>query len=341
MHQAALNKEHLCASARSLHNKKVLILGDVMLDVYLQGDAQRISPEAPVPVVNINEQKYMLGGAANVARNIYSLGGLPTLVSICGGGGDGQKLKELLNKSSIVNHVLPSAERNTIVKTRIMAQGQQVLRFDKEDCKALNQFEYKYICEILEKLVPEHAVVILSDYAKGLVNIDIRQCLQNVISAMPKPAELLVDPKPNNAVCYTHSSLMTPNRKEASQMTHMALSTKEEIILAGRRIMDAYACTELLITLGAEGMALFSKDGAVWNIAPSAKAVFDVTGAGDTVISTLALGRAANIDILTCCILATYAAGLVLEHVGVACVSANDIVNVMETTAMPKCIRWN
>ncbi len=340
MHMPKIDKAHLHTSALSLQDKKVLILGDVMLDAYLQGDAQRISPEAPVPVVNITSQRHMLGGAANVAQNILSLGGKPTLLGICGNGSDGQKLTTLLDESSITSHVLQSAERKTIVKTRIMAQGQQVLRFDKEDYKPLNPDECAYICQSLQQLIPEHAVIILSDYAKGLVNIDIRECIQNIIKSMPNPAELLVDPKPGNAVCYTHSSLMTPNRKEASQMAHMELRSKEDIILAGRRIMDAYACAELLITLGADGMALFSKDGAVWNIAPSAKAVFDVTGAGDTVISTLALGRAAGLDMLTCSVLATYGAGLVLEHVGVASVSASDIVQVIETTTMPKCIRW-
>ncbi len=341
MHKLKIDQEQLCASALSLQDKKVLILGDIMLDVYLQGDAQRISPEAPVPVVSIAEQKHMLGGAANVARNIFSLGGLPTLIGVCGDGSDGQTLKRLLEQSSIDSYVLQSARRNTIVKTRIMAQGQQMLRFDKEDCKNLDDAELDYIYKALQSLIPEHSVIILSDYAKGLVNLDIRECIQAVIKSMPNPAQLLVDPKPDNAVCYTHSSLMTPNRKEASLMAHMSLNTKDDIMLAGRRIMDAYACTELLITLGAEGMALFSKDGAVWNIAPSAKAVFDVTGAGDTVISTLALGRAAGLDMLICSMLATYAAGLVLEHVGVACVGVQDIVKVIETTAMPQCIRWD
>ncbi len=341
MHTPKIDQENLCKSALSLQGKKVLILGDIMLDVYLQGDAQRISPEAPVPVVSITSQKHMLGGAANVAHNIFALGGKPTLVGICGKGSDGQKLKVLLEESSIDSHILQNEQRNTIVKTRIMAQSQQVLRFDKEDCKTLTEGESNFICQTLQKLIPDHQVLILSDYAKGLINISIRECIHDIIKSMPNPAELLVDPKPNNAVCYTHSSLMTPNRKEASQMAHMELKSKDDVVLAGRRIMDAYACKELLITLGAQGMALFSKDGAVWNIAPSAKAVFDVTGAGDTVISTLALGRAAGLDMLTCCILATYGAGLVLEHVGVACVSADDIVRVIETTPMPQCIRWD
>ncbi len=335
------DKAHLCESVLGLKDKKVLILGDVMLDVYLQGDAERISPEAPVPVVNIATQKHMLGGAANVARNIRSIGGEPTLIGVCGAGGDGQKLVELLQESAIISHVLKSETRRTIVKTRIMAQGQQMLRFDKEDCLGLSSNESAHICDSLEKLMPEHNVLILSDYAKGLVNLNIREYIQNITKSLQSPFEILVDPKPSNAVCYAGSSLMTPNRKEAAQMSHMPLKNREEIMLAGRRIMDAYMCKELLITLGAEGMALFTEDGAVWNIAPSAKAVFDVTGAGDTVISTLALGRAAGLDMVTCCVLATYAAGLVLEHVGVACVSSDDIVQVIEKSAMPHCVRWD
>ncbi len=341
MPNTKLDKAYLCESILKLKDKKVLILGDVMLDVYLQGDAERISPEAPVPVVNIATQKYMLGGAANVARNIRSIGGVPTLIGLCGSGPDGQKLVQLLDDSEIIGNVLSSARRKTIVKTRIMAQGQQMLRFDKEDCLGLSDDEASYIQKSLRELMPEHQIMIVSDYAKGLINIDIREQIQKISKAMPSSPEILVDPKPNNAVCYTHSSLMTPNRKEAAQMAHIQLSSRENIVLAGRRIMDAYMCKELLITLGAEGMALFAEDGAVWNIAPSAKAVFDVTGAGDTVISSLALGRAAGLDMVTCSVLATYAAGLVLEHVGVACVSADDIVQVIERSHMPQCVRWD
>ncbi len=182
--------------------------------------------------------------------------------------------------------------------------------------------------------------MILSDYAKGLVNINIREHIQNIIKNQTNTLEILTDPKPNNAVCYTHSSLMTPNKNEASQMSHMELETPEQIILAGKRIMDAYSCKELLITLGAEGMALFNADGSVWNIAPSAKAVFDVTGAGDTVISTIALGRAAGLDMLTCSVLATYAAGLVLEHVGVVSISTDELYQTVEKNELPQCSRW-
>ncbi len=341
MHDLTIDKSQLCEDVLSLKDKKVLILGDVMLDIYLQGHAARISPEAPVPVVNIATKKAMLGGAANVARNINSMGGVSTLVGVCGNGRDGQTLVQLLNEAGIASQIFNSSSRSTIVKTRVMAQSQQMLRFDKEDCLELNQDETEFISKSLQSLLPAHDVLILSDYAKGLININIREHIQNIAKSMPKAPEILVDPKPNNAVCYANSSLMTPNKKEAAQMGHIELNSQENIILAGRRIMDAYMCKELLITLGAEGMALFTADGAVWNIAPSAKAVFDVTGAGDTVISTLALGRAAGLDMITCCILATYAAGLVLEHVGVACVNANEIVQVIENTAMPKCVRWD
>ncbi len=341
MPELTLDKEHLHNSILSLVGKNVLILGDIMLDVYLQGDAQRISPEAPVPVVNIVSQRHMLGGAANVAQNISSLGGRPTLLSVCGSGADGQKLMHLLNQIGIAHRILQSSFRSTIVKTRIMAQGQQMLRFDKEDCLALCTEESEFIAKALKELMPSHGTMILSDYAKGLVNINIRECIQKAINQLSMPVELLIDPKPDNAVCYANSSLMTPNRKEAEQMAHMRLINAKDVVLAGRRIMDAYACKELLITLGAEGMALFAKDGTVWNIAPSVKAVFDVTGAGDTVISTLALGRAAGLDVLTCCLLATYAAGLVLEQVGVACVTTDKLKNAIENNTMPLCTRWD
>ncbi len=341
MHNSPLDKAHLCKSVLALRDKKVLILGDVMLDVYLQGDAARISPEAPVPVVCIGTEKKMLGGAANVARNISSIGGIPTLVSVCGNGSDGQMLTQLLDAESINNYILKSADRKTIVKTRIMAQNQQMLRFDKEDCTKLTAAEFAFISNTLQDIIPDYDVLVLSDYAKGLININVRENIFSIINSMRKPLEILIDPKPSNAVCYTNSSLMTPNRKEAAEMGHIELTSRENIILAGKRIMDAYMCKELLITLGSDGMVLFTDDGSVWNIAPHVKAVFDVTGAGDTVISTLALGRAAGLDLLTCCVLATYTAGLVLEHVGVACVEADDVMQVIQKSDMPTCTQWS
>ncbi len=335
-----LDTEKLCQSIAHLRGKKVLILGDVMLDVYLQGDAKRISPEAPVPVVHVQRQKHMPGGAANVARNIRALGGLPTLIGLCGSGRDGQSLVRLLQEAYISAHIFQGGQRSTTVKTRIMAQNQQMLRFDKEDYLPNTEEENAHLCHALDSLLPIHDVLLLSDYAKGLVCPAVTQHIQRVRTEQNLPLEILVDPKPQNAAIYGATFLMTPNRGEASAMAHMPIESRQDVLKAGRYICETYHCQQLLMTLGSEGMALFQPDGTVWNIATHARSVFDVTGAGDTVIASLALARATGIDLLEACFLATYAAGLVLEHVGVACVSADDVARSVQHGQVPSCVQW-
>ncbi len=344
MESYQLNPEKLCQSIGLLRGKKVLILGDVMLDVYLQGDAKRISPEAPVPVVHVQGEKHLPGGAANVARNIRALGGLPTLIGLSGAGRDGQSLVRLLQEAYISAHIFQNTGRSTTVKTRIMAQNQQMLRFDKEDYLPNSSEENAHLCHALDSLLPMHDVFILSDYAKGLVSCPItdhvqKLCLEQENAGQQRP-EIFVDPKPQNAAIYGPTALMTPNRGEASAMAHMSIDSREDVLKAGRYICDTYKCSQLLMTLGSEGMALFLTDGSVWNIATHARSVFDVTGAGDTVIASLTLARAAGIDLLDACFIATYAAGLVLEHVGVACVSSEDILRAVQHGLAPMCMRW-
>ncbi len=340
MEKYPLDLAKLAESVALLRGKKVLILGDVMLDVYLQGDAKRISPEAPVPVVHIQNEKHMPGGAANVARNIRKLGGLPTLIGLCGAGRDGQSLVRLLQESYIAAHIFQDVRRSTTVKTRIMAQNQQMLRFDKEDYLPNSPEENAHLTHVLDSLLPMHDVMVLSDYAKGLVCREVTEHIEKLANASAQRPEIFVDPKPQNAAVYGRTALMTPNRGEASAMAQMAINTQQDVLVAGEIILKKYSCDSLLMTLGSEGMALFLPDGSVWNIATHARAVFDVTGAGDTVIATLALARAAGIDLVEACFLATYAAGLVLEHVGVACVSAEDILDAVQHGKAPSCVRW-
>ena len=323
-----------------LQGKRVLIVGDVMLDVYLEGDAERISPEAPVPVVNIAGERRMLGGAANVAHNIRALGGVPCLVGLCGAGRDGDILAGLLDEAGITAHLVRSSERRTIVKTRVMARGQQMLRLDKEDCLAPTAAEEASLGAHLDAALAGHSVLVISDYAKGLLTPSLRQRVQSSIEASARPVEILVDPKPGNAACYHNIGLMTPNRREASLLAGMELRSREDIVEAGRRIMRTLACQRLLITLGGDGMALFMEDGSVWNIPTATKAVFDVTGAGDTVIATVALARAAGIALTVGCALANYAAGGVLEHVGVATVSAQELRALAQRGPEPHFIPW-
>lgn len=333
-----------------LQNRRVLIVGDVMLDVYLEGDAERISPEAPVPVVNIAGERRMLGGAANVAHNVKALGGQPCLVGLCGKGRDGDSLCALLDEAGIDARMLRSGERRTSVKTRVMARGQQMLRLDKEDCQPPTPGETEALGDLLAAALPGHEVLVISDYAKGLLTPELRGLMQTHLDALTarnnsegkstRGVEVLVDPKPANARCYRGVTLMTPNRREAALLAGMELRTREDIVEAGRRILRALECRRLLITLGGEGMALFLEDGSVWNIPTATKAVFDVTGAGDAVIATVALARAAGLPLAVGCALANYAAGGVLEHVGVAAISAGELRVLAGQGPQPSFVQW-
>lgn len=339
----ALDRAALCAAVARLQGQRVLILGDVMLDVYLEGDAERISPEAPVPVVNISGERRMLGGAGNVAHNIRSLGGEPHLISLCGAGRDGATLKKLLHDADIAFSLRHFSGRRTIVKTRVMARGQQMLRLDKEDCRPPSPEETQALLCNLETCLPTYNVLVISDYAKGVITPTLREAVGEIVRALPRPVRILVDPKPRNAACYYGVSLMTPNRHEAGLMAGMELRTREDILQAGRKILRDYGCAQLLITLGGQGMALFlgeAGDGAVWNIPTAAKAVFDVTGAGDTVIATVALALAGGLALPEACALANYAAGGVVEHVGVTTLSQSDLCSLVEQGATPHFEDW-
>lgn len=344
-----VDTQTLLAAVPRLQGHRVLVLGDVMLDMYVEGDAHRISPEAPVPVVNIARERRMLGGAANVARNIRALGGTVHCIGVCGPGRDGDILCHLLHEAGIDSDIVRVPERKTSVKTRIMARGQQMMRLDKEYPQPLNNAEHSSVCKALERGLPLCSVVVISDYAKGCITPDLSEVLRGLVRGLPVPPRILVDPKPHNAACYHGVSLLTPNLSEAAQLarlaglaglTGMELQTREDIVQAGRTILRQYACEELLITLGNQGMALFQRDGAVWNIPTAAKAVFDVTGAGDTVVATIALALAAGLDMPVACALANYAAGGVLEHVGVAALGQDALSALVQHGTSMSFTRW-
>lgn len=334
------NKDTLLAAIPRLRGRRVLVLGDIMLDIYLEGDAHRISPEAPVPVVNIAGERRMLGGAANVAHNICILGGEAFCLGLCGPGNDGDALCRLLDEAGIQSAIIRADTRKTSVKTRVMARGQQMLRLDKEQAQPLTDIEYTALCDALARVLPACEVVIISDYAKGCITSALCETLSRLCADMPTPPPILVDPKPQNAACYRGVSLLTPNRQEAGQLVGYELHTREHILTAGRAIMQKYGCAQLLITLGGQGMALFMRDGTVWNIPTAAKAVFDVTGAGDTVIATIALALAAGLVLPAACALANYAASGALEQVGVGTLTGEDLLALVRAGMPPEFIVW-
>lgn len=318
----------------------VLIVGDVMLDEYLLGDASRISPEAPVPVVLIEEQRYMLGGAGNVARNISALGGRPTLISACGDGHNSALLQQLLQSEKIGADLLLLQGRPAATKTRVMARGQQLVRIDREDASPFSPEATSTLLQKLEKAWPTARVLIVSDYNKGIVNKDFVEGLQKIRQAHSNPVQVLVDPKPRNFALYQNMDLLTPNTQETGEAAGLPVRGKEEIIAAGQAIFNKIHCRHLLTTLGAKGMALFMGPDQVMHIPTVARKVFDVSGAGDTVIATTALALSAGLNLLEACMIANFAAGNVVAEVGSATTSTEKIAEAIANFGELPVERW-
>ena len=326
--------------AARLRDKRVLIVGDVMLDQYLFGDAERISPEAPVPVIRLEQERCYLGGAGNVARNVTALGGKASLVGIAGDDDAGHMLQDLLRQEAINAHVPLCPGRVTTRKTRILARNQQMLRLDREHPCPLNPEEERLFLDRLAPLAEEHEVLILSDYGKGLVSPSCMEAVRALLGSLPRAPFVLVDPRPHNMHLYQSAFLLTPNLKESSDSVHLPIRSRDEILAAGRAVMARSGTRHLLITLGAQGLALFLATGEVWRIPTSAQAVFDVSGAGDTVISAVALGMAAGMPLLPACMLANFAAGIVVAKVGTATATPDELVDAVTTWPVPDLEKW-
>jgi len=322
----------------SLQGKRVLIVGDVMLDAYCFGETDRISPEAPVPIVHVSGERYVLGGAGNVARNVAALGGIPTLIGRVGQDNEAKQFMGLMEQEHICSGIVAPSQRRTTMKTRILARGQQLLRLDYEDASPFSSEEISAIFDSIEKHLPEHDVLVLSDYAKGLMSEQFMNGLLERTKDMPK-LRILVDPKPSNVKLYKGITLLTPNARETSECAGMPARTPQEIMEAASEIMRITNAPSILTTLGADGMALF-EDGKAWHIPTVAQKVFDVTGAGDTVIATLALALAAGGKTLPSCVLANYAAGIVVASVGAATASPQQICEAVKTLPQPDISCW-
>lgn len=337
MHRKVLSPQ----CVEDLSGRRVLVVGDLMLDAYLFGDAERISPEAPVPVVRIEEERHLLGGAGNVARNIAALGGKATLLGVTGEDREAVILRSLLDREGITPCLVSASSRPTTVKTRVMARRQQMVRLDREDASPLPKDALLAVLSHFDDLLEEHDIIILSDYAKGIVSPEFMTHVMRRIDLAGREKRLLVDPKPANAPLYQGAFLMTPNTREAGECAGCPVHAREDIVRAGLRLLKDPGCPCLLITLGAEGMALFSGSDEIWHIPTMARDVFDVTGAGDTVIATLGLGLAAGMDLLAACMLANYAAGLVVARVGAATVSPEELAEAIRHLPAPALSRWS
>ncbi len=311
-----LSQKRLLEIKDRFKNYNVAVVGDMMLDGYLWGDVQRISPEAPVPIVEIDNEFFRFGGAANVALNISKLGCNPIPIGVIGDDRNGEIFKELLNNSSMNSDLLiKDSSRATTTKTRVISADQQTVRIDKEDKQKISREIEEKIISSLKSNIENIDGIILEDYNKGVLSSSL---IEDIISLANKNDKVVtVDPKFDNFFSYKNVTVFKPNLKETEDAFGAKLNSRKEIEDIGFKLLEKIKSKYLLLTLGADGMAVFEKEKEIKFIPTKARKVLDVSGAGDTVISTLTLSLLSGASIYEATCLANYAGGLVCEEAGV------------------------
>lgn len=305
---------------------KLLVIGDVMLDHFIFGDAERISPEAPVPVVTMEKESWILGGAANVAHNLSALNADVTLFGLVGQDETAWRLRSIAHDTGIDVRLFADTDRPTTIKIRILARGQQMLRVDRESRSKIGAELTAVVTEQL-KALPPLDVVLISDYAKGFITHELMQAVLEAARRMNAP--VLVDPKPANADCYKGAYLVTPNLKEAEEMSGIRITDTASAQRASRLIQKKLRINAVLITMGAKGMVLHVTDDRCIHLPAMAREVFDVTGAGDTVIAVLAWALAQGAEMEEAAYLANVAAGIVVAKVGTSTISVQELAQAL------------
>ena len=312
----------------SFRGRRVLVIGDVILDRYLWGRATRVSPEAPVLVVDIEREELRLGGAANVAHNVKALGAVPILVGAVGEDAPGRDLERLLEERIVdATGLVRDVSRRTSLKTRILAHQQQVLRADEETREPLTASVQDDLWDRIARALDRTDAVLISDYGKGVVTPDLLARLLPELAQRSIPSA--VDPKEDHFFLYEGVSVITPNTAEASQAWGKRFRSEADLIAAGFGLRERLKARSVLITRGEEGMSLFTPDGHT-HFPTRARKVFDVTGAGDTVVATIATALASRATLAEACVLANHAAGLVVAQLGTATAGAAELVQSLE-----------
>lgn len=312
--------------------KSVLILGDVMLDEFVWGDTFRISPEAPVPVVKVGRRTFAPGGAGNVAANVVSLGGEAMLGSVVGSDLPGDTLRQALSEKKVgTAGLFTDAGRPTTTKTRILARGQQVVRVDTEERAALPEALASEFAAWAEHAVGQVDACIVSDYSKGVLSDALMRRV--ITAARSAGVPVVVDPKGKAYARYRGATVVTPNVLETAVAAGLEVDGAEGLRQAATLLQEALGDSALLVTRGGEGMTLFAAGSEPVHIPVTAREVYDVTGAGDTVVSTLALALAAGQPLADAAHLANYAAGLVVGKVGTATITQSELIEALPATA--------
>jgi D-beta-D-heptose 7-phosphate kinase/D-beta-D-heptose 1-phosphate adenosyltransferase len=311
---------------------RLLVVGDLMIDEYVWGEVDRISPEAPVQVVSVKNEEYTLGGAGNVVNNLVALGAKVSVLGVTGTGRDGKLLRNRLKDLGVdTRGVIQERSRPTTKKTRIIADHQQVLRIDRETKKEVAFSTFKSLTTLAEKIIPGVDLILISDYGKGLIT-------RNLIADLVKIAKnnnkiTIADPKGRDFTKYSGVSLLTPNSREASLASGVEISDPKNISTAGKILIEKSGIEKLLITCGKDGMVLFEPGRKPFKISTKAREVYDVSGAGDTVMAVLGLGMAAGLPLKEAITLANTAAGIVVGKVGTATVSKRELLQALKQSS--------
>ncbi len=323
-----IKKNEIKSHIKRFPETKVLVIGDIILDEYIWGDVSRISPEAPVPVVEILQETKSLGGAANVVNNIYSLGGQPVLCGVIGDDVNGREIIETVKNMGLpIGGLLIDPARQTSIKTRVVARSQQVVRFDRESRAPIDSVSTKKLFDYMKTMIHDVDAIIVADYGKGIVSSSLMRSLRK--STFDMNIILAVDPKIDNFKYYHGMDVITPNHHEAGAFCGFEISDEETLLRAGGQILKDLGCRSVLITQGKDGMTLFEKSEEPCHIPTIARRVFDVSGAGDTVISTLCLGLASGMDLKSSALISNFAAGIVVGEIGTSVVTAKELTNAI------------
>jgi len=321
---ATLTKERAGALTNGFANKRIVVLGDLMLDEFIWGRVRRISPEAPVPVVEVDRQTVALGGAGNVVSNLVALGASAAPIGVLGDDPDAERLRYAFRELSVsAEGLVVDGARPTTVKTRVIAHNQQVVRADRESRASIAREIEDRVFERFRSDIEAADAVVVSDYGKGLLTP--RLLASTLTAARERGLIVCLDPKMRNFAHYQPVTIITPNNQEAAEAADIQIEDERSLAEAGRKLLASIDCRAVLVTRGEEGMTLFT-EGAVTHIPTVAREVYDVTGAGDTVIATLALALAAGASLEEAAVLANYAAGVVVGKVGTASVTSDELL---------------
>jgi len=319
------DNSELAARVSALAGGRVLCIGDVMLDRYVRGTVERISPEGPIPVLRVDGETHMLGGAGNVVRNLVALGAHATLLSVVGDDDAGRSVTQAFaDLAEAEPHLLIDRERQTTIKTRYLAGSQQLLRTDRESGAPPSARTLEQLARRAEALAAESAAVVLSDYAKGVLYPEL--VADVVAAARARGVPVVVDPKGQDYARYRGARLVTPNLQELQEATRMPVAGDADVAAAGRALCESSGADAVLATRGADGMTLVEGSAAAVHLPAQAREVFDVSGAGDTVVATVAAALAGGLSLVEGAALANVAAGIVVGKTGTAVADADELV---------------